>query len=346
MNSAGKVLFVSAIILLLGTAVWYGYARERQQPCSDDPYNANLNLPDCKVEATIGSQNVLPSDLPQITISSLGSPKVFPNTNGEAILIKSWSIGDQTQIVYTVYHAQGQSLEQFVKSYKAQHNVVDFKPEKKVTVAGKQTIQLEGDVDFITVSSFFASGKYVLELSLVNPDPDEAKFREQYAKILSEVETNDSSPPTSSDEVYWNAYWDDLVSQAKKASTTTLIGEFTFSIPTSLLRQQVDSGALYTFNDVPEGPYISFQEVKDTPETIVAGIKNSLSEFERIVLERQEPIDGVLWSMIQQTTDFGIDQVTWAATQTNNTMKVFYTVTRPETTDVFEGIVRSARKSS
>lgn len=161
-----------------------------------------------------------------------------------------------------------------------------------------------------------------------------------------DINTNRTPESASPDEAYWNAYWSELVGKAKSQAAATTIGEFTFSIPTSLLRQNTNAGPLYTFNDVPEGPYISFEEVAEKPEAIITKTKSGLRQFERIVAERRETVDGVTWSMIQQTTDFGIDQVTWVAAQTDKTMRVFYTVTRPETTGVFEDIVRSARRSS
>jgi hypothetical protein len=98
----------------------------------------------------------------------------------------------------------------------------------------------------------------------------------------------------------------------------------------------------YAFDSQPEGPVVSLQEDSEEPEEILASIKKDLNQYEKVVSEKTEVINGIEWSFLQHTTDFGIDQVTWAARGRTISMKVSYVVTRPETAEIFEEIVRSA----
>lgn len=147
----------------------------------------------------------------------------------------------------------------------------------------------------------------------------------------------------NNDEAYWNTYWDNLVSKAKQESSLKIVDDFSFQIPKTLIDRSLSGIVSYVFDDQQEGPTISIQGVTEQPAVIMSSIKSGLSQYEKVVLEKKETINGIEWSMIEQTTDFGIDQVVWVARGRTSTVKVSYTVTRPGTTGVFEGIVKSAR---
>lgn len=149
-------------------------------------------------------------------------------------------------------------------------------------------------------------------------------------------------PP--SDEAYWDAYWSDLVQKASLSFVKKTIGTITFSVPESLTEDVLSSGFGYYFNDIPEGPYIQLAVIQEKPINIIEQVKKSLSPYERIVNEGNEIIGGISWLYIQQTTDFGIDQVTWVAENKGLTIRVLYNAVRPEVTEVFESIIRSAKQ--
>lgn len=117
----------------------------------------------------------------------------------------------------------------------------------------------------------------------------------------------------------------------------------TFEVPQNM-KQQISEGVTYlTFPiNLPEGPFMSFSIVSETPENVMAGIKNGLSQFERIVTEGTTTIHGQMWFMIERTTDFGINQVVWL-TDGPSTVQVMYTPAQAEVTKLFETIVLSVK---
>ncbi len=140
--------------------------------------------------------------------------------------------------------------------------------------------------------------------------------------------------------------WTELVAEAKKGKTELEFSRFTFQIPDSLIVNRSDQAVYYTFlPDLPEGPTIAFEPFDDTPANIIATIKDRLSATERILFENTESINGVNWTIIKQSTDFGIDQVFWL-TGTNNTLQISYPDVRTDTSEVFEAIVGSGKKSN
>lgn len=152
--------------------------------------------------------------------------------------------------------------------------------------------------------------------------------------------------PTNSDarsEAYWNTYWDDLVQKAKGSKKAVSFGGFVFQVPKSLIGDDSGTSLSYTFHkDAGEAPYIGIRNSTDTPDQVVATIKKNLSTIERVVQEKTEAIHGVQWTVIEQTTDFGINQVTWVVRRNGNTIEVIYPVFRENTVEVFKDIVHSA----
>jgi hypothetical protein len=147
------------------------------------------------------------------------------------------------------------------------------------------------------------------------------------------------------DEAGWDIYWNDLVEKARQESSTTKFGSLNFQIPKSMIQSTSGEGTYYAFNPVPEGSVMGFEVVGLKPVAVISEVKDSLGEFEKIITEKTEVINGVKWQMIRHTTDIGIDQVIWVTLEPTGSLRITYPEARKNTTDLFEEIVHSVRKT-
>lgn len=138
------------------------------------------------------------------------------------------------------------------------------------------------------------------------------------------------------------ALWDPIIAGAERTVSFSY-GGFTFDIPTNMVKTVGESGTFWTFPiDLPEGPSISFSQPSDSASNMIQSRKDSFSDFEKVVTEGTETINGQTWRYLEQTTDFGINTTYWFS-ERQPTIQVMYTEGRPEVIEVFARIIKSAR---
>lgn len=138
------------------------------------------------------------------------------------------------------------------------------------------------------------------------------------------------------------ALWDPIIAGAERTAPFSY-GGFTFDIPTNMVKTVGESGTFWTFPiDLPEGPSISFSQPSGSASNMIQSRKDSFSDFEKVVSEGTETINGYVWRYLEQTTDFGINNTYWFS-ERQPTIQVMYTEGRPEVMELFTRIIKSAR---
>lgn len=143
------------------------------------------------------------------------------------------------------------------------------------------------------------------------------------------------------DQTAADAIWGPVLVAAARTTPVTFNG-ITFDVPSNMTKGVVEGKTVFSFPvDISEAPSIFFSTTTKTPSQVVMELNDSLSQFERIVSDTTTTIHGKVWRMVERTTDFGINEVTWITADSTTTV-VLYQHAREDVTTVLRSIVTSA----
>ncbi len=143
--------------------------------------------------------------------------------------------------------------------------------------------------------------------------------------------------------------WDQILADANGPTKAWSYAGLTFEVPKSMVFEQTGQHfPAIRFpidpNVLPEQPTMVFSTSTSTPNQLNADAKSKLSQYETMKVEKSLKVGDLTWLYTRQSTDFGIDNVVWAARVGTKTVVVSYPYARG--VEIFEKIVRSGKLST